>query len=148
MNLTATLSVAAPILIAIIGGFFGYRQAVKVADRNTGVEGRKLNLQGYESLNSALQTELDKQRSDEERLEVKVATLETRLEALETARREDAKYYVEVEFALQRAVTWARHVQSIIGDPAVESFLSMRGYNIPHAPLGIEAVVRGRRRED
>jgi hypothetical protein len=125
------LSVAAPVLVAVVGGLFGYRQAVKVADRSSTVEGRKLTLAEYESLNKGLREEIERLRSDrgedEERFEKRIGGLETRTQRLESQR-------AVAEQSLALLIGWARMALGVLSRPEVAAALRQVGAHIPAPP--------------
>lgn len=125
------LSVVAPILVAAIGGLFGYRQAVKVADRSSTVEGRKLTLAEYEALNRGLKEEIDRLRADrqedEQQFDRRIERLEMRIDRLDTQRSEAAE-------SLNRLIGWGRQVVAVIRRPDVAAALLNLGVDIPSPP--------------
>jgi hypothetical protein len=147
------LSIAVPLLVAVVGGVFGYRSQAKQADRGADVEGRKLTLAEYEALNRSLAAEIDRirtdRREDEERMATRLAALESRLESLEAERREHAVLADRMERELTRQLetqrAWGRAVLRIVRTPAVVAFLEVQGMAIPPVPLGVDDTDPGMR---
>lgn len=147
------LSIAVPLLVAVVGGIFGYRSQAKQADRGADVEGRKLTLAEYEALNRSLAAEIDRirtdRREDEERMQTRLASLEHRLEVLEAERRQHAMLADEVERALNRRieqhVQWERTVLRILRMPNVAALLESGQIVIPPPPPGAEDTGPGMR---
>lgn len=147
------LSIAVPLLVALVGGVFGYRSQAKQADRGADVEGRKLTLAEYEALNRSLAAEIDRirtdRREDEERMQTRLGALEQRLEVLEAERRQHAQLADEVERGLNRRieqhVQWERTVLRILRMPNVAALLESGQIVIPTPPPGAEDTGPGMR---
>ncbi len=125
------LSVAAPVLVAAIGGLFGYRQAVKIAAQTSSVEGRKLTLAEYEALNRGLNAEIERlredRREDEERFDRRLQLLEARTERLENERQ-------AAQEALNRLIGWTRMALDVLRRPDVIEALTHLGIDVPAPP--------------
>jgi hypothetical protein len=148
IGLGQILTVMGPIVIAGIGGFFGYRQAVKIADRTANVEGRKLDISGYESLVVRLEKEIENVRADrdedEARFEKRIAELNTHIQAFEEQRRLDRVRQAELEGSLMRMVVWARGVTAIFRRGDVAKMLVENDIYVPEPPAGVEETSPGR----
>jgi hypothetical protein len=146
---TAQLVIAAgvPIIVALVGGFFGFRQAIKVADRNAKAEAaraekaakaetakakteaktesERLNLETYESLNRALMAEIDRLRADhvEDRQQL-TARLAENTEACE-----------QVRLRLVRVTAWTEAVLRILQHPAIAATVAEHRIEIPPPPV-------------
>lgn len=140
------LSIAVPLLAALVGGIAGYRTQARQADRTGDVEGRRLTLAEYEALNASLAKEIDRVRGDrvedETRFEQRVRSLEDRLERLERERREIGAAADRTERALMRRidqhVSWERMVLRILRLPNVAELLTSEAIRIPPPPPGAE----------
>lgn len=140
------LSIAVPVVVALVGGIIGYRSQARQADRTGEVEGRKLTLAEYEALNKSLAEEIARlrrdRREDEDRLEKRINLLESRLESLETERRRHLELAERVERELHRRidqhVAWERTVLRILRTPNVGELLANGTIRIPPPPPGAE----------
>lgn len=145
-SLLQILSIAVPLLVALVGGVFGYRSQARQADRSGDVEGRRLTLAEYEALNKSLAVEIERIRGDrqedEARFERRIGNLEDRLERLEHERREAGTLADRTERALSRRidqhVTWERKVLRILRLPNVAELLAADAIRIPPPPPGVE----------
>lgn len=140
------LSIAVPVVVALVGGVFGYRSQARQADRTGEVEGRRLTLAEYEALNRSLAAEIERlradRREDEDRLEQRINVLETRLERLEQERRERGEAADQMQRELHRRidrhVAWERAVLRILRTPNVAELLATGSITVPPPPPGAE----------
>ena len=145
------LSIAVPLLVALVGGVFGYRSQARQADKAGDVEGRKLTLAEYEALNRSLAQEIERIRGDriedEERFDRRIAALEARLESLERERREHGVAADRVERHLNRRIEqhvhWERMVLRILRTPNVAELIRTERIVIPDPPPGVEDTQPG-----
>lgn len=74
MSGTQIAAIASPIIVALIGAYFGYRRVVRESDHRRSVEERAANLTELREVNRALHEEIDRVRSDsrEDRAELRV----------------------------------------------------------------------------
>jgi hypothetical protein len=118
MNVGVILPYVVPVVLALVAGFFGYKQAVKVADKNAKTQSEAINLQTYEKLNDALNKEITRLRTqceeDRSRSEQKIDELGARLLKMEA---------------------WTDAVIRLLQHPAVMTVVADNGLIIPPPPV-------------
>lgn len=138
-------AILVPIVVALVTGFFAYRQATKVAERNAKVEAdrartenRKASLEEYAALNDALREEIGRLRDDRrEDREAHARDLARVTNELTTVQRACADQADD----LHLLSVWARTVVTTLRHPDVAQALAEREVEIPPLPDPIE---RGR----
>lgn len=63
MNLQVA-AIASPIIVAVVGAYFGYRRVVREGEQRRGVEERSANLAELQAVNKALHEEIERVRAD------------------------------------------------------------------------------------
>lgn len=130
--LLAVLTITVPALVAVVIGYIGYRQAVKVANRNAKSQSEQLNLQTFTSLNEALSKEIERVRADrkedQERAASELSTVTRKLS-------ENAAYCEELSRKLLRMEAWTDAVVRILQHPSVAPVIAANGFIIPPPPV-------------
>jgi hypothetical protein len=111
------VTILVPVMVALISGLYAYLQTRK----SSSVEGGKLNLSGYESLNRSQAAEIDRLRADrledQERSSARISELERRLNQVTS----DCE---TVKDRFSDLMSWARQVTRIFNDPNISRILA------------------------
>jgi cell division protein FtsB len=117
------ITILVPVMVAVVSGLWAYLQVRK----NSSVEGRKVDLSGYESLNKSQAAELERlsKKSDED--EAEIAKLRKELNEI----RDKCD---ETSFRFNQLSRWTKHVSRIFNDPGIVRILSSSDVHIPPPP--------------
>lgn len=132
MTVQAVLSITIPAFVAVVIGVLGYRQAVKVAARNAKSQSEQLNLQTFTELNTALNKEIDRVRSDREEDQERAAR---ELAKVVERLAENKKACDDLGQKLLKVEAWADAIIRILQHPAVSSAILEHGLIIPPPPI-------------
>jgi hypothetical protein len=130
MTAKDVITILVPVLVAFVSGLYAYLQTRK----SSSVEGGKLNLSGYESLNKSQAAEIERLREDRtEDLErfsqqrqadrEEIEKLKTRLAECET-----------VKDQFDDLMRWTRQVTRIFNDPGIIRILAASDVHLPPPP--------------
>ncbi len=143
MSASSLLALVLPLVGVVAAAYLGYRQAVKIADRNAATarqvaehaaktEGRRLDVSEWQSLVVNLRQELARVRrerqEDEMRFERRVANLAARVDALDDQRE-------ALEDKVELLSAWARDVVRVLRHPSLAAILTAESIEIPPPPL-------------
>jgi hypothetical protein len=121
------VTILVPVMVALISGLYAYLQTRK----SSSVEGGKLNLSGYESLNRSQAAEIDRLRADrledQERSSARISELERRLNQVTS----DCE---TVKDRFSDLMSWARQVTRIFNDPNISRILAANDVHLPPPP--------------
>jgi uncharacterized protein HemX len=121
------ITILIPVMVALITGLYAYLQTRKTS----GVEGQKLNLTSYESLNKSQAEEINRLREDraEDQKAARAEIEELRGRLAEVSRkceRQGARF--------EDLMQWTRQVSRILNDPGMIRILSASDVHIPAPP--------------
>lgn len=121
-----------PALVAIVVGYLGYKQAVKVANKNAKSQSEQLNLQTFTELNKALNTEIDRVRKDREEDQERAAR---ELKAVTDKLTETTQSCEELSRKFLKMEVWTDAVIRVLQHPAVAGAIAENGIVIPPPPV-------------
>lgn len=128
------LPVAVPAVVATIVGVLGYKQAVKVANKNARSQSEQLNLQTFTELNEALNKEIERVRRDRAEDQDRAARA---LSAVTEKLTANTKACEEMSRKLLKMETWTDAVVRVLQHPAIAHAIAENGIVIPPPPVDV-----------
>ena len=128
----AVLAVVLPAVVAVVVGYFGYRQAVRVANKNAKSQSEQLNLQTFTQLNEALNKEIDRLRNDRKEDQERAAQ---ELSKVVEQLRENKESCEALGRKLLKMEAWTDAIIRVLQHPAVASKIAEHGLVIPPPPV-------------
>lgn len=128
------ITILVPIMVALITGAYAYLQTRKTS----GMEGQKLNLTSYESLNKSQASEIERLRED--RAEDRKLFEEERAEdrrQIEELRQRLTTVTEKCDSTTEKfndLVRWTRQVTRVLNDPGVVRILAATDVHVPPPP--------------
>lgn len=116
------------IVSAIIVAGVGYRQAMRVADRNASPEDRRVDVEEWQGILSELRGELGRVKSERVDQDRRIDRMADRLDQLESERD-------RLQGRVRALSTWAGEVTRIIERPEILAVLRANDLHIQPPPL-------------